>query len=152
MLRRRAAQQRGRACLLAGAGALITLAAAVGFFAAGVWPPGIGAAGLLLIWLAPTVALTGVGSLVALSTTSAAIGSGVIGGIWLAEALFVGQFAGPSVLRVENLFVTTEFLHGADWWASRAGLLVTGIAALAAAGVFLGQRGRLGRLLTTEAS
>jgi hypothetical protein len=141
-----------RAGLLAGTGALLTLIVAVAFFATDAWPAGIGIAGVALVWLAPTVALTGVGVLVAAWTASAAVGSGVIGGVWLAEALFAGEFAARPILRAEYLFATVGHLHGGAWWTSRGGLTVTGVAAITAAGALLGQRARLGRLLTTEAS
>lgn len=141
-----------RASLVAGLGGLVALLAAAGFSIAGWWPAGIGPAGVLLVWLSPTVALTGVGLLVGLFTASAAAGSSVTGGIWMVEALFASAFSARPVLRVECLFATIGHLHGGQWWASRIGLLATGLVALAAAGVLLGQRARLARLLMTEAS
>lgn len=132
-----------RAGLVAGLGAGTTLVAATGLFAAGAYPAGVGAAGVVLVWAAPMIWLAGIGLLVALATLSSAAASAVIGGLWLAEALFHAEFVARPLLRVEYLYATISHLSGGAWWANRAVLCATGAVALLGAGALLERPERL---------
>jgi hypothetical protein len=139
----------GRAGLAAGLAVAVTLALAFALFGGGIWPTGQGAAGLVLIWAPPLLWLTGIGLLVAVAGRGPALASGAVAAIWLAEAIFAGQAKASPLIRDQHLFATVSQLPPGPWAANRAGLPLTGAAALAVTAVLLA---RPARLLTAEPS
>jgi hypothetical protein len=139
----------GRAGLAAGLAAVATLVLAIALFAAGTWPAGQGAAGLVLIWAPPMIWLTGIGLLAAVAGRGPSMASGAVAAIWLTEAIFSGQAKGNSPIRDQYLFATVSHLPPGPWAANRAGLALAGTAALAVTALLLA---RPARLLTAEPS
>jgi hypothetical protein len=138
-----------RAALAAGLAAVATLALAAVLFAAGTWPAGQGAAGLLLIWAPPALWLTGTGLLIAVAGRGPSLASGVIAAVWLAEAIFSGQAKASPLIRDQYLFATISHLPPGPWAANRLGLALAGAAALAVTALLLS---RPARLLSAEPS
>jgi hypothetical protein len=138
-----------RVAIVGGAGAALSVLLAIVLFAAGAWPAAQSPAGIVLAWAAPTVWLGGIGLLAAVASGSAGVGSGVIGGLWLAQILGTDALVSNSVTRAQYLYSTHIDLHGGAWIVNRAALVAVGAAAFAGAGALLR---RPQRLLAGEAA
>ena len=135
--------------IVAALGALTSLAVAIGFYSAGAWPEHQASAGIVLAWAAPLVWLAGLGLLAAVASTTAGVGSALVGGLWLAEILGTDTLTANPVLRTQYLFSSHIHLHGGAWVTNRVALLLVGAVALAAAWALLS---RPARLLAREAA
>lgn len=138
-----------RVGIVAALSALASLLVAVAFYSTGTWPEQQSSAGIVLAWAAPLVWLGGLGLLAAVASTTSAAGSGLVGGLWLAEILGTDTLTGNPVLRSQYLFSTHIHLHGGAWVTNRVSLLAVGVAALAVAWFLLN---RPARLLAAEAA
>jgi hypothetical protein len=138
-----------RAGIVVALGAVTSFLVAIVFYIAGVWPLEESTAGVVLAWAAPMVWLGGIGLLAAVAAKSAAVGSGLVGALWLAEILGTDSLVANPVLRAQYLYTTHIHLHGGAWVVNRLALFAVGAAALGAAGALLN---RPERLLTGEAS
>jgi hypothetical protein len=99
----------------------------------------------VLLWAAPTMALTAVSVGIGGLTRSMTLATTAAGGLWLFEQLFAGVFTGH--VGWLYLFPTLRLGVGPDWTGSRATLLA--VALVVAAGA-VWTLGRPERLLTEE--
>lgn len=132
-----------RVGIVAALGAAASLLTALAFYGTGAWPAQESTAGIVLAWAAPMVWLGGLGLFAAVAARSPAVGSGLVGGLWLAEILGTDSMVANPVLKAQYLYTTHVHLHGAPWAVNRLALLTVGTAALAAAGALLGRPERL---------
>lgn len=120
-----------RTVLLRRAACGLAAAAATGLAATAVlwwgWSVPHGPVAGQLIWLSPTVALSGVALLGGVLLREPAAAGGVVTVVWLLAALLPARV--PPLLY---LFATSGEFH-AGWWANRLLLLLTGIVAVALA-------------------
>ncbi|EXG82356.1 hypothetical protein [Cryptosporangium arvum] len=99
----------------------------------------------LLLWSAPTLALTAVTVAVGGLTRSLTLATTTAGGLWLVEQLFAGVFT--EHVPWLYLFPTLRLGVGPDWTASRLTLLAVALVVAVGAAWTLG---RPERLLTEE--
>jgi hypothetical protein len=99
----------------------------------------------LLLWSAPTLALTALSVAVGGLTRSVTLATTAAGGLWLVEQLFVGVFT--EHVPWLYLFPTLRLGVGAGWTGSRLTLLAVAVLVAAGAAWTLG---RPERLLTEE--
>lgn len=96
------------------------------------WWSGPGPAAAMLVWLAPTLALSGFALLVATISRSVVVATTAVAALWLCEQLYAGSMASSAWGRPLLLFLTSR--DGADdgWLTNRAVLSLTGLAMVAA--------------------
>lgn len=142
----RATLLRRLALLLVVAGVVAGLYCAL-LIALGAWagPRSAPLAQSLLLWSAPTLALTALSVAVGGLTRSLTLATTVVGGLWLVEQLFVAGFTEHAPWLF--LFPTLRLGVGPDWTGSRLTLLA--VALVVAAGA-VWTLGRPERLLTEE--
>lgn len=134
-----------RVLLTLGGAAGLSGAAAVLAAAAGLWTSPHGPWAGQLTWLAPAVALGGVGVLLAALSVNAAFAGGAVAGIWVGEQSYKPWFATHSWAHPLFLFPDTRrgVVPVGDWVANRLTLLAVGLGALAVAWVVLTHTERL---------
>lgn len=135
--------------IVAAVGAVTSLIVAVAFYSTGAWPDQLSSAGIVLAWAAPLIWLGALGLLAAVASTTAAVGTGLVGGLWLAEILGTDTMTASPALRAQYLFSTHVHMHGGTWLTNRVALLAVGVVALAGVWALLG---RAERLLAMEAA
>ncbi|WP_133852253.1 hypothetical protein [Labedaea rhizosphaerae] len=124
-----------RLLLAAGWAAVVAVVATVAVVASGWWyrlPSAPDPVAGQLTWLAPSLALGGLGFLVAALSRTAALAAGLVSGVWLVELMIGDTLRGSSPLELLNLFARRTADPGA-WLANRAVLLALGAALLLAA-------------------
>ena len=80
-----------------------------------------------LTWIAPLFWFVGVGFSLALLIRSRSASSGLLGGIWMIEAIFYGYFAIIDWLKPLSLFPTTLAPGISFWLSNRIELLITAL-------------------------
>lgn len=85
-----------------------------------------------LTWLAPALALGGLGFLIAALSRTAALAAGLVSGVWLVELMIGSTLRGSSWLELLDLFARRG-TDTAAWMANRGVLLAIGAALLVAA-------------------
>ncbi|MFC0435104.1 hypothetical protein [Kutzneria buriramensis] len=117
----------------------------IGAILAGHWHDAPGVLTAQLVWLAPVLFLAGIGALATLATASAALGTAVVGVLWIVEAaqssLFVGRPWQPLYLFADGVVPGAPFHDAAGltdaWWHDRlvlcvAALVVTAVSVVLA--------------------
>lgn len=140
-----------RLTVTAGWVAVTALATATFMVASGWWhrwPEARPALAGQLTWLAPTLALCGLGLLAGALSGSPAVASVVVASVWVFEYAAAGPLQEHRWSRLLYLFATTRGTTAQDWAANRVTLLIAG-AAMTTAGWLLLRRPS--RLLTKEA-
>jgi hypothetical protein len=120
---------------------------AIGAVTAGFWHHAPAVLTAQLVWLAPTALLTAVGALATLASASTAMGTTVVGVLWLVEAaqssLFIGRPWQPLYLFADGVVPAAPFHDAAGitaaWWQDRAALCLVALAC-AAVSVALARR------------
>lgn len=109
----------------------------------GRWPANHGTVAGQLTWVAPTVALSGVGLAAGAVFRSPAAAGALVTTLWAVQQFFadLAQRHGPG--RLLYLFATTRGAAPGDWAANRLTLVAAGLALAALAVVLLGRKERL---------
>lgn len=100
-----------------------------------------------LVWLAPTLWLSGFGFLLGALLRNPAAAGGMVAGMWTVSLVFSTAFESHALLRPLYLFTTTLAVVDDTWLANRLVLLATGAAMLTVGWLLLA---RTERLLTGE--
>ena len=131
-------------CVL-GLAALIDLAAAAGASGTGLWTSSHGAIAIVLMWMAPTLALAGLALVLSLGFQSTPLAAGVVAALWIGEQSFKGWFAAHTITRALYLFAETRpgVVPATAWASNRLTLLAFGLVALGGAWLALANRERL---------
>jgi len=142
-----------RAGLVLAAVAVSGCALTVTAVTAGGWHSASGPLAALLVWLAPTAFLSGLGAAACLVTASSALGAAAVGVLWLAElatpTLFVGRAWQPLFLFASGRVPGAPF-HSATgvtaaWWQDRVAVCVAALVLAGIAAALAGDRERLMR-------
>lgn len=127
-------------------GAVGALLFSAGLGLAGLWA-GPGPLASTLVWLAPTLWLTGVAVLAGVLGRSVVLATTVVATVWLGELLFAASLTAFDWLRPFYLFATVRSGVDGDWWTNRLALTASGLLIVAVVAVLLR---RPHRLLTEE--
>jgi hypothetical protein len=114
----------------------------------GWWPQNRGVLIGQLIWLAPTVWLSGLGFLAGAAFRSPAAAGGLVTTWWIVQQVLPGLLQGRDWSRPLYLFATTRGAVPEEWTTNRVTLVATAFALGAAGWLMLG---RVERLLRGEA-
>ncbi|GAA4470474.1 hypothetical protein GCM10023170_087330 [Phytohabitans houttuyneae] len=112
------------------------------------WPASHGPLLGQLVWLAPTLALGGLGFLAGAAFRSPAAAGGIVATCWIVQQVFPGLVQDSAWARLLYLFATTRGADPAAWTANRLTLVAIALV-LGALGWLL--LGRTERLLAGEA-
>jgi hypothetical protein len=137
----------GRRVAVVGAGAAVTSIVAWLLLLGAGWWSGPSPAGAPLVWLAPTLALSGLALLLAVLGRSVVVATTAVAAVWICEQLYAGSLAVSPWGRPLLLFLTSRVGSGEGWLMNRLVLSLTGLAMVAAA-AWLIRRGH--RLLDEE--
>ncbi|WP_146169476.1 hypothetical protein [Actinoplanes italicus] len=107
------------------------------------WPQNHGALAGQLTWLAPTLALSGLGFAAGAVLRSPAAAGAIVTTVWAVQQFFGDAVQAHQPGRLLYLFATTRGVVPGDWTANRLTLLGTGAALIALALVLLGRPERL---------
>ncbi|MEE6263078.1 hypothetical protein [Plantactinospora sonchi] len=132
------------ALALAGAVCTLLFSAVLGLTG---WWTGPGPLASTLVWLPPTVWLTGLAVLVGMLGRSVVLATTVVATVWLGELLFAASIGALDWARPFFLFTTVRFGVDADWWSNRLALTGSGLLIFAVVALLLR---RPHRLLTEE--
>lgn len=97
------------------------------------WWAGPGPAAAALVWLAPTLALTGFALLVATIGRSVVMATTAVAAVWICEQIYAEPMASSTWGRPLLLFLTSRSGDGEGWLANRLVLSATGLAMVGAA-------------------
>ncbi|MBX6752050.1 MAG: hypothetical protein IRY85_20715 [Micromonosporaceae bacterium] len=120
-----------RVAVVAASGAAASVAFWLALLGTGWWT-GPGPATATLVWLAPTLALTGLGLLVATLARSVVVATTTVAAVWLAQQIYAASMAGHAWARPFLLFLTSRAGTGDGWLTNRLVLSLAGLAMVAA--------------------
>ncbi len=126
-----------RVALLLGWTLLVELLATLALYAELPWVPVKPLVSGQLIWLAPSLWLSGAGILLALVLRSRTSSGAILGCVWIAQMVFHGYFTNNVWMQPWFLFATLYTADASFWLANRLELIATALFLLAAAWWFL---------------
>lgn len=128
-----------RIAVLSASGAVASVAFWLALLVTDWWSgPGPATAGL--VWLAPTLALTGFALLVATISRSVVVATTAVAGVWICEQIYAGQMAASAWGRPLLLFLTSRTGVPDGWLTNRVVLSLAGLAMVAATAGLIRQR------------
>jgi hypothetical protein len=107
------------------------------------WPAHHGAVPGQLTWLAPTLALAGLGLLAGAALRGPAAAGGLVAVFWIIQQIFAGPVQEQTWSRLLYLFATTRGAAPGEWTANRLTLIGAAAVLCAAAWLLLGRTERL---------